>query len=315
MPTTPFTAEHTALADSVRRLVDGPLAAAAVPAEAGALPEANVLQRCDEVGLFSLGDDILAATAVAQELGRLRSGGLVRVVLDSMLTAALGLRPVARFVAVVAEGAVDVSAAGASGVLPFVPGGTFAARVLVLHAAVLVDLAGVSREAASQAHALRGSAPASIQLEGVPCERVDIDPAAVARWELGLAAAAAAGGWQTWRDARDYAGQRHAFGRPIGRFQVNRHALADGAARLTAAEALVHEAAYALSLGDDVSTALPLLYATTAAADVADRALQLHGGNGYTTAFDVARSWRDARAGTTGASDLRERIVREGAQR
>ena len=313
MPTTPFRPEHTALADSVRRLVEGALAAAATDAEAGASPFADVLRRCDEVGLFAL-DDVLAQTAAAQELGRLQSGGLVRIVLDTMFTSALGLQPLDGFVAVAPRVAVTVSAAGATGHLPLVAGGGFASSCLVLDAGVLVDVSDANVEPAVGAHALRGSAPASIHLDAAPCRRIDVDPASVARYELSAAAAAVAGGWQVWQAACDYAGQRHAFGRPIARFQVNRHALADAAAKLTAAEALVHDTAYALSQGRDVPTAVALLYATSTVTQVADRALQLHGGNGYTTAFDVARSWRDARAAAVECGDLRRRITTGGTQ-
>lgn len=313
MPTTPFTHEHVALADSVRRLVEGPLAGAGEAAEAGGHPFSDVLHRCGEIGLFDLGDP-LAEVVVAAGLGRLRSGGLVRVILDTMLTSALGLAPLEEAVAVVPDTSVDVQPNGASGHLAFVPGGGFAGRVLVLDAGIVIGLAEGAVTPLDQAHALRGSAPASVTFESAGYERVDVDPAAIARWELAVAAAAVAGAWQTWQDAVAYARQRQAFGRPIARFQVNRHSLADAAAKLTASEALVHDAAVALAAGDSAQTATALLYASATAVTIADRGLQLHGGNGYTTGFDAARAWRDARELRVRAPHLRRRIAGEGVR-
>jgi alkylation response protein AidB-like acyl-CoA dehydrogenase len=87
---TPFASEHDALRDSVRRLVDGPLAALADGAERGDSVHAEALRRCEDLGLLELGD-VLAEVAACEELGRLRSGGLVALVLDAMLLADLGI--------------------------------------------------------------------------------------------------------------------------------------------------------------------------------------------------------------------------------
>jgi alkylation response protein AidB-like acyl-CoA dehydrogenase len=307
MPTTPFSPEHEALGNSVRRLVDGSLAQMAADAERGARNHRDGLQRCDDLGLFDL-DDVLAEVAAAAELGRLRSTGFVRVVLDTMLTSALGLRPLERWVAVVRSAELSVVDGSATGTLPFVAGGAFATAVVVLDPGAVVDLTDARVETLPDAHALRGAAPAAVTVDAASTPAGAVDAAAVRRWELTLAAAAVGAGWQQWHDAAAYAQQREAFGRPIARFQVNRHALAAMATRLTAAEALVHDVAFALARGHDADPAAAVLYAATTGVEVADRALQLHGGYGYTTDFDVARAWRDARALRIDSRRLHDRL-------
>jgi len=119
-----------------------------------------------------------------------------------------------------------------------------------------------------------------------------------ARLWLMTAAADVSGAWRTWERAREYALGREAFGRPIARFQVNRHALAEAAGRLTAARQLVHQAAWLLSTGRDAVTAIAAArrHATRTVAEVTDTCLQLYGGYGYAMEYDVQRDWRDARA-------------------
>ena len=311
MPTTPFSSEHEALADSVRRLVEGPLADSAAAAERGGAIHRDVVGRCADLGLFEL-DDVLAQVAAAQALGRLRSGGLVRVVLDTMLAAAAGLAPTGGFVAVASDARVTVRHGALWGALPFVAGGSFAQRLLLPGVGAVVDLAAARIEPLVDPHALRGAAPAAVTFDATPYAPVEVEIGALHRWELSQAAAAVGAGWLAWDDAHRYAQEREAFGRPIGRFQVNRHALADAATALTAAEALVHDTAHAIAGGRDADPAPALLFAGQAAVAVADRALQLHGGYGYTTEFDLARAWRDARAVQVRSGRLRNRITTQG---
>ena len=310
MPTTPFTSEHEALRDVVRRLVDGPLAEVAQVAETGVTDIDAALQQCASLGLFEL-DDILAQTVVAQELGRLRSGGLVARLLAAMTTAPLGLDDTA----VVREAHVSVDHTGTNGVLPFVVGGQTAQRCLLLERAVVLDLDGAIVEPAERAHAWRGAAAARITLDGAPTQPLDLPPSVAAHAELHEAAAAVGTSQRTFEEATTYAQQREAFGRPIGRFQVNRHGLADAATKITAAESLVHDVAWALSRGDAADTAAARLYAGRLANEVADHAVQLHGGSGYTTAFDASRAWRDAHALRAGDDERRRRLARKGALR
>ncbi|MBJ7338370.1 acyl-CoA dehydrogenase family protein [Mycolicibacterium sp.] len=82
----------------------------------------------------------------------------------------------------------------------------------------------------------------------------------------------------------DYASVRHQFGRAIGSFQAVKHACADMLVRLAVARQLTTTAVDALAAGDDadVATAMAKSYACAAAVDVVGKAMQLHGGIGYT---------------------------------
>ncbi|WP_324669393.1 acyl-CoA dehydrogenase family protein [Geochorda subterranea] len=109
---------------------------------------------------------------------------------------------------------------------------------------------------------------------------------------------------------------RHAFGRPLARFQALQHRLADMAARLEAARQLVYWAAWRMQSGLDAVQAVMMakLVATRTAFEMADEALQLHGGYGYTLEHDVQRIWRDVRLYRIGGGTdemLREVISRE----
>lgn len=308
MPTSPFAEEHQTLRTSVRRLVDDRLAGLATAVEQGASVHGEALELCAEVR--GLGDT-LADVVVAEELGRLRSGGLVALLLNAALLTDLGIET--PHAAVAHPGDVVVSGATAHGHLPMVVGGALAQRVLVPDAQVLIEVSPAERFAPTRGpHGLRGGAVADVTFEQAPCRAVEVDDELLRRAELRDAAAAVAGAWQTFDDVRHYAGERTAFGRPIGAFQVNRHALAELATWLTAAEALVHDAAWALASGRGVAahqTAAARLFAGRTARRVADMSLQLYGGYGYTMDFDVQRAWRDARALALGDTARRARVL------
>jgi alkylation response protein AidB-like acyl-CoA dehydrogenase len=82
-----------------------------------------------------------------------------------------------------------------------------------------------------------------------------------------------------------YVSVRHQFGRPIGSFQAVKHACADMFVRISVARQLVTAAVDAITNGHpDATTATSMAkaYATGAAVDIAGKAMQLHGGIGYT---------------------------------
>jgi alkylation response protein AidB-like acyl-CoA dehydrogenase len=306
MPTSAFAEEHEALRATVRRLVSERLAPLAEAAEHGAAVHIEALELAADLRELP---DVLADVVVAEELGRMRSGGLVAVLLDAALLADVGCDGPG---AVARDGEVRVSGDVADGELSTVVGGAVASRLLVLDAGVVVELdERCEVRPAVAPHALRGGAVADVSVRAAPCRDVAATTEARGRAELREAAAAVAGAWQTFDDAHAYAGQRAAFGRPIGAFQVNRHAIAEMATWLTAAEALVHDTAWAMASGGGapaVDTAAARLVAGRTARHVADRCLQLHGGYGYTMDFDVQRAWRDARALVTGDAERRTRL-------
>jgi len=95
----------------------------------------------------------------------------------------------------------------------------------------------------------------------------------------------------------DYAKERRAFGRPIGSFQVNRHAFAEMATELEAARQLTYDTALAWERGEYPVKQISMvkLYAGLAVGRVMNRCLQLWGGHGYATETGVERAWRDSR--------------------
>jgi alkylation response protein AidB-like acyl-CoA dehydrogenase len=98
-------------------------------------------------------------------------------------------------------------------------------------------------------------------------------------------------------DASEYAAQREQFGQPIGEFQTIKHKLADMDTKLSAARLLMHQAAD-LKIRDEPfikEAAQAKLYASEISREVANEAIQIHGGYGYTRDFDVERYYRDAK--------------------
>ncbi len=94
-----------------------------------------------------------------------------------------------------------------------------------------------------------------------------------------------------------YTGQRKQFGRPIASFQGVHFALADMATEIEAATHLVYHAAWLKQHGHPFKkeAAMAKLYASELAMRVTTKAVQLHGGYGYTTEYPVERMMRDAK--------------------
>jgi alkylation response protein AidB-like acyl-CoA dehydrogenase len=114
-------------------------------------------------------------------------------------------------------------------------------------------------------------------------------------------------------DAVAYCRQRVQFGHPIGDQQVIRHAIADMAAQVEAARQLWMHAAWLVDAGEpaDVATSQAKLVASETAEQVTSQALQIFGGNGYTTEYSVERYWRDARLTKIleGTSEIQRKVV------
>lgn len=94
-----------------------------------------------------------------------------------------------------------------------------------------------------------------------------------------------------------YAKERQAFGHPIAEFQAIQFMLADMATDIEAARLLVRRAAWRQDSGSRFSmeAATAKLFASEMATRVAHRAIQIHGGNGYSAEYPVERAYRDAR--------------------
>ncbi|WP_225735688.1 acyl-CoA dehydrogenase family protein [Gulosibacter chungangensis] len=99
------------------------------------------------------------------------------------------------------------------------------------------------------------------------------------------------------RKAVEYAKQREVFGRPIGMNQGVQFPLADSLAKLDAVELLIRKAAILYDNGQPCAKeANEAKYlASEWAFEAADRAMQFHGGYGYTKEYHVERYWREVR--------------------
>ncbi len=115
---------------------------------------------------------------------------------------------------------------------------------------------------------------------------------------LNIAACSLGGASAALMQALAYVKERKAFGRPLEDFQALQFRLADMATELEAARALVWRAASALESGAEDATRLCAMakrVATDAGFEVADQALQLHGGYGYLSDFGLEKIVRDLR--------------------
>jgi alkylation response protein AidB-like acyl-CoA dehydrogenase len=110
-----------------------------------------------------------------------------------------------------------------------------------------------------------------------------------------------------------YAKDRHAFGQPIAEFEAIRFMIADMATETAAARHLVHRAANrcdrGLPYGREASMAK--LFASEVATRACGKAVQIHGGYGYTREFPVERYLRDAKLCEIGegTSEIQRMII------
>jgi citronellyl-CoA dehydrogenase len=111
------------------------------------------------------------------------------------------------------------------------------------------------------------------------------------------AAGSVAGAWLVFERTLHYAKEREAFGRPIGRFQVNRHRFATMATELEAARQLVYDTALAWERGEYPVKEISMvkLYSGIVVNRVMNECLQVFGGMGYATETGIERAWRDSR--------------------
>ncbi len=105
------------------------------------------------------------------------------------------------------------------------------------------------------------------------------------------AAGCVAGAQNVFDRTLQYAKERKAFGREIGRFQVIRHKFAEMATKIETARQLVYTTAWRFQNGEypvrEISMAK--LYAARIAVEVADECIQIHGGAGYMVEYGIER--------------------------
>ena len=114
---------------------------------------------------------------------------------------------------------------------------------------------------------------------------------------IGIAAQAVGIAQAAFEVARDYAKERHAFGRRIGEFQAIQHKLANMSMEIDAARLLVHRAAWLKQAERPHAEAgaKAKLFASEMARRQTAEAIQILGGYGYTKEFPVERYYRDAK--------------------
>ncbi len=102
--------------------------------------------------------------------------------------------------------------------------------------------------------------------------------------------------------ALKYSKERVQFGKPISQFQGISFKLADMATEIEAAELMVHKAAFLKNAGRPMTkiSAMSKMFASEVCVKVANEAVQIHGGYGYTKDFPVEKFYRDAKLCTIG---------------
>ena len=191
--------------------------------------------------------------------------------------------------------------------------------------AFIVDLSrdGVARTPPYQKMGLRGSPTGGLIFDEVKLDAGDLLGAegagflqammileygriAMSHFGIGIAEAAL-------EAAMAYATDRVAFGRPIARKQAVHFKIADMKIELDAARLMARRVAWLKDRGEECRAlaSMSKLYATEMAVRATDRAVQIHGGWGYTDDYVVDRLYRDARLGPIGegTSEIQRELV------
>jgi butyryl-CoA dehydrogenase len=136
---------------------------------------------------------------------------------------------------------------------------------------------------------------------------------------VGIAAQATGIAQGAFDAALKYSQERLAFGHPIAQFQAIQFMLADMATEIEAARLLVRKAAWKQDTGARFSqdAAIAKLFASEMATRVAHKAIQIHGGNGYSREYPVERHYRDARITEIyeGTSEIQRLVISSWALR
>jgi butyryl-CoA dehydrogenase len=114
---------------------------------------------------------------------------------------------------------------------------------------------------------------------------------------IGIASQAVGIAQGAFDESLRYAQERQAFGGPIAQFQAIQFMLADMSTEIEAARLLARRAAWKQDTGARFSmeAAMAKLFASEMATRVTHKAIQIHGGNGYSREYPVERMYRDAR--------------------
>ena len=113
--------------------------------------------------------------------------------------------------------------------------------------------------------------------------------------------------------ALEYSQEREQFGQPIAEFQAIQHKLSDMFTKTEAARNLTYKAAWQVDQGEDITklASMSKEYASRVAVDVANEAVQVHGGSGYVDDFPVERFYRDSKITQIyeGTTEIQKNII------
>jgi butyryl-CoA dehydrogenase len=130
---------------------------------------------------------------------------------------------------------------------------------------------------------------------------------------IGIAAQAIGIAQGAYDAAFSYAQQRKAFGHPISDFQAIQFMIADMATEIEAGRLLARRAAWKQDSGArfTMEASIAKLFASEMATRVTHKAIQIHGGNGYSREYPVERAYRDARITEIyeGTSEIQRLII------
>lgn len=169
------------------------------------------------------------------------------------------------------------------------------------------DSPGLKRGKSLDKLGFRASDTAPLVLDNihVPAERLMGEPgsgfaqamAVLDGGRIGLAAMAVGIARGCLEESIGYARKRQAFGQPIAGFQAIQGMIADMGTEIEAARLLVRRAAHLKDAGERYAreASMAKLFASETAMRAAVKAMQIHGGNGYLTAYPVERYFREAK--------------------
>ncbi len=113
--------------------------------------------------------------------------------------------------------------------------------------------------------------------------------------------------------AVEYTKQREQFGKPLCKNQALAFMMADMQTKLEAARNLVYKAAWLMDTGEDATVAASMAkyYAAESAIEIINKALQLHGGYGYSQEYEIERLYRDIRICSIyeGSSQVQQMVI------
>ena len=137
-------------------------------------------------------------------------------------------------------------------------------------------------------------------------EILDSGRVSIGALAVGLAQAA-------YEEAVAYAKERHTFGKPIAQHQAIQWMLADAATEIHAARLMIYHAAWLKKEGRPYAkeASMAKLFATEMSERVCRNAIQIHGGYGYSSEFEVERMYRDTRLMTIGegTSEIQRLVI------